>query len=106
MIRGFVDRKKGGAPSHEDDLGPGSLFSTGLVAGGSLAGVLVAFLVAGADMLKESGNTSLQRLLEGLNFHDQLHHALGAEGYALLGVACFVGMGTVLYRVALRPTRG
>src|SRR6185503_18357484 len=48
LIRGFADRKKGGAPSHEDDLGPGSLFATGLVAGGALAGVLVAFLVAGA----------------------------------------------------------
>jgi hypothetical protein len=105
MIRGFVDRKKGGAPSHDDDLGPGSLFSTGLVAGGALAGVLVAFLVAGADKLKEQGNTSLQHLLDGVNFHDQMHHALGGEAYALLGVACFVGMGTVLYKVALKPTR-
>jgi OPT family oligopeptide transporter len=101
LIRGLADRKKGIA-SHDDDLGSGSLFSTGLVAGGSLAGVLVAFLVAGADKLKESGNTSLQKVLDSLNFHDQMHHALGADGYALLGVACFVGMGTVLYRVAQR----
>jgi putative OPT family oligopeptide transporter len=105
MIRGLVDRKKGGAASHDDDLGPGSLFSTGLVAGGSLAGVLVAFLVAGADKLKESGNTSLQGLLEGANMHDSLHHALGEEAYALLGVACFVGMGFLLYKVALKPIR-
>jgi putative OPT family oligopeptide transporter len=105
MIKGLADRKKGGVPSHEEDLGPGSLFSTGLVAGGALAGVLVAFLVAGADKLKEQGNTSLQGLLEGVNLHHSMHAALGAEGYALLGVACFVGMGTVLYRVALKPSR-
>jgi hypothetical protein len=61
--------------------------------------------VAGADKLKEQGNTSLHGLLETLNFHDTMHHALGAEAYALLGVACFAGMGTLLYRVALKPTR-
>jgi hypothetical protein len=92
-------------PSHEDDLGPGSLFATGLVAGGTLAGVLVAFLVAGADKWKELGNTSLQALLEAVNLHDSLHGALGPEVYAILGVACFVGMGTVLYKVALKPSR-
>ena len=35
-----------GAPAHADaELGPGNLFATGLVAGGALAGVVVALLI-------------------------------------------------------------
>ena len=50
-VRGLVDwRKKGkGEKVEEDDLGKGNLFATGLVAGGSLAGVAVALLTAGSE---------------------------------------------------------
>src|SRR5207237_8035720 len=49
-IKGIVDRRAGpetraAAAAHGgEDVGPGSLFATGLVAGGALTGNLVAFL--------------------------------------------------------------
>ena len=105
MIRGFVERKKGGVPSHEDDLGPGSLFSTGLVAGGALAGVLVAFLVAGADKLKEGGNTSLQGLLDSaqLSRRDALRARRGGVRAARRGVFRRHGYGALSRRTQADP---
>src|SRR2546429_4725463 len=45
-IKGIVDRRSGvkAGGDHGDDVGPGSLFATGLVAGGNLTGTIVAFL--------------------------------------------------------------
>ncbi|HYE89138.1 MAG TPA: oligopeptide transporter, OPT family [Vicinamibacterales bacterium] len=43
MVRWFVERKTG--ESSESDLSSGTLFSSGLIAGGSLAGILFAILV-------------------------------------------------------------
>src|SRR5207248_7043782 len=51
-IKGIVDRRSGVKAGHSDDLGPGSLFATGLVAGGALAGVLVALLSVNDTVLK------------------------------------------------------
>ena len=42
----FLRRKKEGAVKEESELSAGMLYSTGLVAGGSLAGVALAFMVA------------------------------------------------------------
>src|SRR5438067_4392415 len=46
FIKGMVDRRSGAKAGggHGDDVGPGSLFATGLVAGGTLTGTIVAFL--------------------------------------------------------------
>src|SRR3989440_4095812 len=45
VIKGLVDRRSGAAAAgHGDDIGPGSLFATGLVAGGTITGTIVAFL--------------------------------------------------------------
>jgi putative OPT family oligopeptide transporter len=46
VVRWWVERKTGATA--ESDLGAGTLFSSGLIAGGSLAGILFAILV-GAD---------------------------------------------------------
>ena len=48
-MRWWVERKTG--ETSESDLSAGTLFSSGLIAGGSLAGILYAILV-GADWLK------------------------------------------------------
>jgi hypothetical protein len=50
VIKGVVDKRKGNAADSE--LGNGSLFSTGLVAGGALAGVLVAILSVNESVAK------------------------------------------------------
>ena len=52
-IRGLVDwrKKRKGEVVAEDDLGKGNLFATGLVAGGALAGVIVALLMQAVKTL-------------------------------------------------------
>jgi putative OPT family oligopeptide transporter len=99
VIRWIADTKNGvkeGAGA-EEELGPGNLFSTGLVAGGALAGVLVAILVASSDKIP-----ALKSLLDAVNLEDRLGAALGHAGYDLLGVGAFTLMGLVLFRVATR----
>jgi putative OPT family oligopeptide transporter len=52
MMKSLVDswrRKKEGAPVEESELSSGMLYSTGLVAGGSIGGVLIAFLAFFGD---------------------------------------------------------
>ncbi len=49
LVRWWVERRTG--ESAESDLSSGTLFSSGLIAGGSLAGILYAILV-GADWLR------------------------------------------------------
>ena len=94
-IKGLVDRSQGRTSGgHDDDVGPGSLFSTGLVAGGALAGVLVAALLA--------INDDIASAIHRLDLEPMLTKALGGEGYQLLGVACFAAMGITLFRVARR----
>jgi putative OPT family oligopeptide transporter len=96
-IKGLVDRSKrkasAGGHGGDDELGPGSLFATGLVAGGALAGVLVALLSVDDGVLKALEKVDLTPLLQG---------ATGADGYQILGVVFFAVMGVTLYRVGLR----
>jgi OPT family oligopeptide transporter len=97
-IKGIVDRRSGvkSAGGHGDDVGAGSLFATGLVAGGTLTGTVVAFLHWG---------DKVGAFVDGLDVGDSLTHLLGAGGYQILGVLCFALMGFVLYRIARRPLR-
>ncbi|MEY3921605.1 MAG: hypothetical protein RL634_1366 [Bacteroidota bacterium] len=93
-IRGWVDqRKKSSDNSHEEDLRQGNLFATGLVAGGAIAGVAVAFL---------SANDTIAKKLSMLNMEESINHLLGEQGYFLLGTFIFFIMAYVLYRVAMR----
>lgn len=96
-IRGVVEwrqkKNKVQIKPEEEELSKGSLFATGLVAGGAVAGVLIAF-VAGS----ESGN----RFLEAVNMEPRLVTAIGHGGYYLLGVALFAVMAWILYRNAMR----
>src|SRR5438105_11017944 len=95
-IKGIVDRRgspDGAANSgHGEDVGPGSLFATGLVAGGTLTGTIVAFL----HWPDEPGKPSW---LDPADFGDRLSHALGAGTYQLVGIAVFAIMGVLLYRI-------
>jgi putative OPT family oligopeptide transporter len=92
VVRWLADKRAGAARSAGDDeLGPGNLFSTGLVAGGALAGVLYAMLAA-----------KMGEGLESLSLQPALARALGEGGYQILGVGFFAVMGAVLFRVATR----
>ncbi|MEP7373297.1 MAG: OPT/YSL family transporter [Chitinophagaceae bacterium] len=95
-IRGIIEWKNKKKNIHiapeEEDLGKGNLFATGLVAGGALAGVIVAFLFA---------NDTVSAGLANVSAEHGLTASLGGEGYKWLGVAFFALMGFVLYRVAI-----
>ncbi|RRB03964.1 OPT family oligopeptide transporter [Larkinella rosea] len=94
-VKALVDWnfKRKGIVEEDADLGRGSLFSTGLVAGGALAGVVVALL---------SVNESVFNFLSKLTLEPALEHALGSEGYQLLGALAFLALATILYRVAMK----
>ena len=95
-IRGITDwqsGKKGRIASQgEEDLGKGNLFATGLVAGGAIAGVIVAILTANYSIAQGMKNLSLQ--------HGISSFLGGATGYELLGVIFFGFMGWKLYRIS------
>lgn len=99
-IRGIVEwrqkRKNIHVSPEEEDLGKGNLFATGLVAGGALAGVIVAFMFASDGVSKS---------LAGVNAEHGLTDALGGEGYKWLGVIFFAIMGYTLYRIATKRSK-
>lgn len=95
-LKGIMDSlaAKKGESVEESELGGGSLFATGLVAGGALTGVIVALL---------NVNDNVNRWLEQtLDFGPALQKALGGGGYDLLGVLFFAGLGAVLFVIARR----
>jgi OPT family oligopeptide transporter len=100
LVRYFIelrDRRAAGnanaaAASHADaELAPGNLFATGLVAGGAVAGVAVAMLTVDDGVAKAIGWLSVEHRLSGM---------LGPKGYEVLGLACFLAMAAILWRVA------
>ncbi len=98
LVRWVADRKNGvvadGGHGGEEDLGPGNLFSTGLVAGGALAGVLCAVLSARAEGFVKS-----------ISLEHGITSAVGGGGFQLLGVGFFVAMAMVLLVVATRAKK-
>lgn len=94
-IRGIVEmkqQKEGASKSaEEEELGKGNLFATGLVAGGAVAGVVIAF-IAGSD----SGD----KFLRSISMEHSMTEVLSKGGYFILGTCFFAAMGTILYRVA------
>jgi putative OPT family oligopeptide transporter len=95
-IKGLADKVAAakGEPAEEAELGSGSLFATGLVAGGALTGVVVALLQV---------NDSVAAWLGRLNAEPALARLLGHGRYAVLGVAFFAALGLLLFRAARKP---
>lgn len=95
VIRKLVDLKEGNAKkaSGEAEMGKGSLFATGLVAGGSLAGVIVALLSISPQVFKTLEQMSLEAMLK---------QSLGSGGYQALGLLFFVLMGCFLFYIATK----
>lgn len=95
LVRGLVEwknRKEGRA--EENDLGGGSLFATGLVAGGALAGVMVALLAV---------NENVYRCLESISLKPVLTSAIGSGAYEVMGCLFFAALAALLYRWAAAP---
>ncbi|HCL05492.1 MAG TPA: peptide transporter [Chitinophagaceae bacterium] len=98
-IRGIVEgrqkKDKKEVSAEEEELSKGSLFATGLVAGGAVAGVVIAFI---------TGTSGGEKFLQNISMEHGLVSALSENGYFLLGTLFFALMGFVLYRVAMKKT--
>lgn len=94
-IKGIVDwrAERKGEAKQDDELGRGSLFATGLIAGGALAGVIVALL---------SVNDNIYNSLKYVSLEHALTSLMGEGGYAFLGVLFFAAMGIMLYRLSTK----
>jgi OPT family oligopeptide transporter len=96
-IRGLVDKVKEKQNAQlkegEEDLQTGNLFATGLVAGGSLMGVIFAFL---------SVNEAIAARMQKISMQGWLIKTISENGYYLLGAFLFGMMGWMLYKIAMK----
>ena len=96
-IRGLVENKQKKANiqvnPEEEELGKGNLFATGLVAGGAVAGVIIAFF---------AGSDSGEKLLNKISLESNFTEWLSKGGYFLVGTIFFALMGWILYKVATK----
>lgn len=97
-IKGLVDwrAKRKNLEAEDAELGKGSLFATGLVAGGALMGVIYAFLKAFEMTAKP---------IDKLVIESALIDLVGIGVYQFMGFLFFVGMGLVLYFVAISRSK-
>ena len=107
-LKGLTDwwAKKKGEVAEDAELGKGSLFATGLVAGGALAGVIVALWQA-----KEASYPTGQGWLPKVNMEHALAGSMDEAGvfhpgifsantYQIIGVLCFTALAFFLIRAA------
>ena len=89
IVRGWVERRTG--VGQESDIGAGTLFSSGLIAGGSIAGILFAVLVGTGTIapFQAIGNAIPWLRTEGL---------VGQ----FAGAALFFGLAVIVARMAMR----
>jgi hypothetical protein len=69
------------------------LFATGLVAGGAVAGVLIAFA---------TGTSAGEKFLASISLEEGIVHSVSQNGYFLIGTLFFAAMGAILYKVATK----
>lgn len=94
-IKGLINwREKQKAKSvEEEEIAPGNLFATGLVAGGAIAGVIVAILMV---------IPAVRDNLSKVNIEPAFISWFGDFGYEILGVLFFLFMGFVLYNIGAK----
>lgn len=95
LVKWLVDsRKKDG--KEESEIGPGALFSSGLIAGGAITGIIIAILIG----------TNVGTGTDGkpMNVVDLLNTGLG-EGMGaagdLIAIILFAALGAILYKFAM-----
>lgn len=95
LVEGRQKKEKKEVSAEEEELSKGSLFATGLVAGGAVAGVVIAFI---------TGTSGGEQFLKNISMEHGLVELLSENGYFLLGTLFFALMGLILYRVAMKKT--
>lgn len=95
LIHWFVKRKKP-IYSEDSEMESGVLYSSGLIAGGALMGIVVALLIGTTTQLADGSRTSILNLL-----NMQLVEHLGGYG-DLISAACFGLLCLSIYLFALK----
>ena len=107
LIKWFVDKRKK-TDKEESDIGPGALFSSGLIAGGTITGILVAVLIGWTVGHNAAGNP--------ISFIERVHQTVlsifsisGTGTFAdslggwgdVLGLVFFGLLSLLLYKIAM-----
>lgn len=90
MMKALIDRIKGA--KEESEVSSGMLYSTGLVAGGSITGILIAIL-SGIILTRGGGEVPLItyfRNLTGVNGWERLGAGADLIGLVMFGVLCLL----------------
>jgi len=113
LVRGLVDRMR--KSKTESEISPGMLMATGLVAGGSLLGVVVGAL-SGADYKDLNGDGSKESVIAYLNhlwgegLQASLKNAWGDHAPDIVSVVMFAVLAFILFKVATKqrdePAKG
>jgi putative OPT family oligopeptide transporter len=96
ILKWCVRRCKHISPE-KSDLEEGALFSSGLIAGGALTGILVAFLI-GTSFETTSNGTSIS-LMDTLNMG--IGESMGIYG-DMVSIGCFVALSLILFAFAAK----
>lgn len=94
LVKWVVDRYRKTAADSE--IGPGALFSSGLIAGGALTGILIAVLKSVSVGTAEDGSAIM--ISDVLNTH--FGESLGAAG-DLVAIIMFAVLAFILFRFAM-----
>ncbi len=105
IIKWLVDKRK---KSKESDIGPGALFSSGLIAGGTITGILVAILIGWTVGHNALGNpvSFIEKVHQtvlsifSISGTGTLGDAMGGWG-DILGMVFFGLLCLLLYKVAM-----
>jgi putative OPT family oligopeptide transporter len=94
-LKGFIDwrSERKGEVVQDSDLSRGNLFSTGLIAGGAITGVIAAVL-----------GVFYGEQLKNLSMEHSLVNIFGQGGYHILGTLFFITMMAMLYRLAVKKS--
>jgi putative OPT family oligopeptide transporter len=99
LVRRIVEARRGGAATEGD---PGVLAASGMIAGEGLAGVFIAFLVAGKKTFPDRG---WAQALEGLHFGARDFTWVRGAAAGVLGVVVVLAVAYLLYRAAMSAPR-
>ena len=95
LVKWFVDKKKK-SNVEESEIGPGALFSSGLIAGGAITGIIIAILI-GTNVGTDAEGRAMN-VVDLLN--TGLGESLGAVG-DLVSLILFALLAAVLFKFAM-----
>jgi len=95
LVKWLIERKAKNKADAESELGPGALFSSGLIAGGALTGIIIAALTGWIIATDASGKdiSALSKINSGIADN------MGGMG-DVLGLVAFVVLAIILYTFA------